>query len=97
MYNGPPKPLNKTGADLLKKWCPHMDPSQVCCDAVQVQTMDQSIGLAANFLKRFVIVFFHFVGLFKITLSELQVSELYGQSGQYNLPDDLFAYTVHLP
>lgn len=35
-----------------------MDPSQVCCDGVQVQTMDQSIGLAANFLKRFVSVFF---------------------------------------
>ncbi|XP_066248348.1 NPC intracellular cholesterol transporter 1 isoform X3 [Euwallacea similis] len=52
VYNGPPKPLNQTGADILKKWCPDLDPSSVCCDAMQVKTMDTSVSLAANFLKR---------------------------------------------
>ncbi|XP_066140197.1 NPC intracellular cholesterol transporter 1 isoform X2 [Euwallacea fornicatus] len=51
-YNGPPQSLNRTGEDVLKKWCPNLDPSSVCCDDAQLKTMDRSISLAANFLKR---------------------------------------------
>ncbi|ENN71122.1 hypothetical protein YQE_12055, partial [Dendroctonus ponderosae] len=45
-------PLNTSGAEILKKYCPTMDPSSVCCDDAQLRTMDSSIALAANFLKR---------------------------------------------
>ncbi|XP_019770254.2 NPC intracellular cholesterol transporter 1 isoform X2 [Dendroctonus ponderosae] len=51
-YDGPAKPLNTSGAEILKKYCPTMDPSSVCCDDAQLRTMDSSIALAANFLKR---------------------------------------------
>ncbi|XP_030752069.1 NPC intracellular cholesterol transporter 1 isoform X3 [Sitophilus oryzae] len=52
VYNGTAKSLNQTSFDTFKQWCPHMDPTQVCCDDAQVATMSASVTLAANFLKR---------------------------------------------
>ncbi|CAH1135903.1 unnamed protein product [Ceutorhynchus assimilis] len=52
VYNGTGKALNSTGAAILKSWCPHMDPGMVCCDDTQMMTLDKSVNLAANFLKR---------------------------------------------
>ncbi|XP_063244336.1 NPC intracellular cholesterol transporter 1 isoform X2 [Bacillus rossius redtenbacheri] len=57
VYNGPAKPLNTSkGLQLLEKWCPALAAGgaevQTCCDTVQLQRLDQSILLAANFLQR---------------------------------------------
>ncbi|XP_050298712.1 NPC intracellular cholesterol transporter 1 isoform X2 [Anthonomus grandis grandis] len=52
-FDGPGKPLNTTnGIKNLNYWCPYLDPSNVCCDDAQLDTMSTNINLAANFLKR---------------------------------------------
>ncbi|XP_011704595.1 PREDICTED: Niemann-Pick C1 protein isoform X2 [Wasmannia auropunctata] len=56
-YDGPAKPLNSDGQELLAKNCPHLlvDDGKginTCCDADQLTTLNTNVQLAANFLKR---------------------------------------------
>lgn len=52
-YNGTAKPIpDNDGIEILTRLCPNLSPQSVCCDSNQLKTMDRSISLAANFLKR---------------------------------------------
>ncbi|XP_053696589.1 NPC intracellular cholesterol transporter 1 isoform X2 [Sabethes cyaneus] len=58
-YSGPAKPIESGTRDLLKVWCKHLlvdedgDGSiETCCDAEQVQILNNNVKLAANFLAR---------------------------------------------
>ncbi|XP_055539920.1 NPC intracellular cholesterol transporter 1 isoform X2 [Wyeomyia smithii] len=58
-YSGPAKPIESKTRDLLKVWCKHLlvdedsDGSiETCCDAEQVQILNNNVKIAANFLAR---------------------------------------------
>lgn len=56
-YDGPAKPLDFEGQELLAKNCPHLVKDsgtgiKTCCDTEQLKTMDKNIKLAANFISR---------------------------------------------
>ncbi|XP_043265268.1 NPC intracellular cholesterol transporter 1 isoform X2 [Colletes gigas] len=56
-YNGPAKPLDLIGQELLSKNCPHLFKDSgngitTCCDTKQLTTMDANVKLAANFISR---------------------------------------------
>lgn len=55
-YDGPPKPLNNVnGTELLRKWCPMLDPNRVCCDTTQLESMNQGLLLPNSLLNRYVV------------------------------------------
>lgn len=56
-YNGPPKPIDSSGQELLAKHCPHLlvdngNGINTCCNTKQLVILDANIQLASNFLKR---------------------------------------------
>ncbi|XP_055643175.1 NPC intracellular cholesterol transporter 1 isoform X2 [Toxorhynchites rutilus septentrionalis] len=58
-YSGPAKPAENKTLDLLKVWCKHLlvdedgdGTIETCCDAEQVQILNNNVKLAANFLAR---------------------------------------------
>lgn len=57
-YNGTAKTLNETGVELLRKWCPsflqmlNSSSYATCCSVSQLKTLDASIQIASNLLKR---------------------------------------------
>ncbi|XP_021702839.1 Niemann-Pick C1 protein isoform X3 [Aedes aegypti] len=58
-YDGPAKPASTQTKDLLKVWCKHLLADEdgngavdTCCDAEQVQILNNNVKLAANFLAR---------------------------------------------
>lgn len=58
VYNGTALPLNSTGVNILKKWCPdflkrfNSTNIETCCSVKQLETLDTSIAMAAGFLER---------------------------------------------
>ncbi|XP_038114072.1 NPC intracellular cholesterol transporter 1 isoform X1 [Culex quinquefasciatus] len=53
-YNGTARPVDDRTRDLLQVWCKHLlvDDAVTCCDAQQVDVLNQNVKLAANFLAR---------------------------------------------
>ncbi|CAG9824579.1 unnamed protein product [Phaedon cochleariae] len=51
-YNGPPKPLNGTGIEILKRRCPDIDPASTCCDSDQLHTLEKNLELPDTMLGR---------------------------------------------
>lgn len=53
-YNKTAKPVDDRTRDLLQVWCKHLlvDDAVTCCDAQQVDVLNQNVKLAANFLAR---------------------------------------------
>lgn len=58
-YEGPSKPLDGKGQEILKRWCPNFFEGKApgsaittCCDTTQVEVLDRNIILAASFLQR---------------------------------------------
>ena len=57
-YNGPPKPLDPQSFQILKDACPDLardytnEEAPVCCDAYQIKTVAQSLGVAAQIFAR---------------------------------------------
>lgn len=55
VYNGPPKPLNSTGVEVLRDHCPHLvngDQTLTCCDNEQINDLAKKVQMAANLLQR---------------------------------------------
>lgn len=56
-YDGEAKTLDNKGQELLNKYCSHLGNDsgsgvKTCCDTTQLETLNENVGKAANFLRR---------------------------------------------